>query len=75
MANILNDIYEPRFLNCSYAFRTNRNYHYSITIIKKSIMTKPFNYILVADIKGFFDNLDHKWLIKFLENDMKIRNL
>lgn len=75
MANILNDIYEPRFLNCSYAFRTNRNYHNSITIIKKSIMTKPINYILDADIKGFFDNLDHKWLIKFLENDMKIRNL
>lgn len=74
MANILNDIYEPRFLNCSYGFRPNRNCHNAIASIKKSIMTKPVNYILDADIKGFFDNVDHKWLIKFLENDIEDKN-
>ena len=37
-------------------------------------MTKPINYILDADIKGFFDNVDHKWLIKFLENDIEDKN-
>ena len=74
MANILNDVYELRFLNCSYGFRQNRNCHNAIANIKKSIMTKPVNYILNADIKGFFDNVDHKWLIKFLENDIEDKN-
>lgn len=74
MANILNDVYESRFLNCSYGFRQNRNCHNAIANIKKTIMTKPVNYILDADIKGFFDNVDHKWLIKFLENEIEDKN-
>lgn len=45
-----------------------------IAQIKKSIMTKPVNYILDADIKGFFDNVDHKWLMKFLEHDIEDKN-
>ena len=71
MANILNNVYEPRFLECSYGFRPQRNAHMAIAKIKKCIMTKPVNYILDTDIKGFFDNVDHKWLIKFLENDIE----
>ena len=74
MANVLNEIYEPRFLECSYGFRENRNCYMAIAKIKKSIMTKPVNYILDADIKGFFDNVDHKWLIKFLEHDIEDKN-
>lgn len=74
MANILNEVYEPRFLDCSYGFRPNRSCHDAISRIKKSIMTRPVNYILDADIKGFFDNVDHKWLIKFLENDIEDKN-
>lgn len=74
MANILNDIYEPRFLNNSFGFRPNRNCHQAISYIKKCIMTKRVNYIVDADIKGFFDNVDHTWLIKFLENDIEDKN-
>ncbi len=37
-------------------------------------MTKKVNYILDADIKGFFDNVDHEWLVKFLENDIQDKN-
>ena len=74
MANILNDIYEPRFLECSYGFRENRNCHNAIAKIRKTIMTKRVNYILDADIKGFFDNSYHKWLIRFLENDIEGKN-
>lgn len=74
MANILNEIYEPRFMETSYGFRENRNCHEVIREIKKLIMTKKVNYILDADIKGFFDNVDHKWLIKFLENDIEDKN-
>lgn len=75
IANILNQIYECKFLDCSYGFRENRNCHQAIRKINQTIMTKKVNYILDADIKGFFDNVDHKWLMKFLENDIGDKNL
>lgn len=74
MAEILNEIYEPRFLNCSYGFRPNRGAHDVLRIINRSISFKGINYVLDADIKGFFDNLDQKWLMKFLEHDIADRN-
>ena len=75
IADILNQIYECKFLDCSYGFRENRNCHQAIREINQTIMTKKVNYILDADIKGFFDNVDHKWLMKFLENDIGDKNL
>lgn len=71
MADILNDIYECKFLECSYGFRPNRNCHQAIKEINQRIMINKVNYILDCDIKGFFDNVDHKWLMKFLEHDIK----
>lgn len=70
MANVLSEIYECKFLNCSYGFRPNRNCHQAIREINQHIMINRVNYIVDADIKGFFDNVDHKWLMKFLENDI-----
>lgn len=60
MAGILNDIYEARFLNCSYGFRPNRSAHDVVCFINKTVMTRKVNYVMEADIKGFFDNLDQK---------------
>lgn len=74
MARILNEIYEPRFLDSSYGFREGRSVHDAIRDINQTIMTKKVDYILDCDIKGFFDNVDHKWLMKFLENDIADRN-
>ncbi|MBP7187008.1 MAG: group II intron reverse transcriptase/maturase [Ruminococcus sp.] len=74
MANILNDVYEPRFLDCSYGFRESRSAHDVVRLINQTIMRKKVNYVLVADIKGFFDNVDHEWLIKFLEHDIDDKN-
>ncbi len=74
MANILNDVYEPRFLDCSYGFRENRSAHDCIRAINQLIMTKSVNYILDCDIEGFFDNVDHRWMIKFLEHDIEDKN-
>jgi group II intron reverse transcriptase/maturase len=74
MAGILNDIYEERFLNCSYGFRPDRNAHQAVRLINQTIMTRKVNYVLEADIKGFFDNVDHDWLMKFLENDIVDKN-
>ena len=74
MANILNEIYECKFLECSYGFRPNRNCHQALREINQRIMVNKVNYILDCDIKGFFDNVNHKWLMKFLENDIKDKN-
>jgi len=74
MAGILNDIYEERFLDCSYGFRPERNAHQVVREINQTIMTRRVNYVLEADIKGFFDNVDHDWLMKFLENDIVDKN-
>ncbi len=74
MADVLNDVYEPRFLDCSYGFRPGRKAHDVVRFIDQTIMFKHVNYVLEADIKGFFDNLDQKWLVKFLEHDIADKN-
>ena len=74
MADILKDVYEPRFLDCSYGFRENRNAHQVVRYINQTIMCRKVNYVLEADIKGFFDNVDHDWLMKFLEHDIADKN-
>lgn len=70
-AKVLNAIYENIFLDCSFGFRPNRSCHDAIKALNKTIQDKRVNYILDADIKGFFDNVNHKWLIKFLEHDIQ----
>ena len=74
MAGILSDIYEERFLDCSYGFRPGRNAHQVVREINQTIMIHKVNYVLEADIKGFFDNVDHDWLMRFLENDISDKN-
>ena len=74
MAYVLNEIYETKFLDCSYGFRPNRNCHQAIREINQIIMTKKVNYILDADIKGFFDNVDHNCLMEFLRHDIGDKN-
>ena len=74
MAGVLNEIYEERFLDCSYGFRPGRNAHQVVREINQTIMIRKVNYVLEADIKGFFDNVDHDWLMKFLEHDIADKN-
>ena len=61
---ILEAIYEPKFKEFSFGFRPNRSCHDAIQRVNKHIMADKVNYILDADIKGFFDNIDHDWMIK-----------
>lgn len=70
MADILSEVYECKFLDCSYGFRPNRNCHQAIREINQRIMINKVNYILDCDIKGFFDNVNHNWLMKFIEHDI-----
>lgn len=74
MGDILTQVYEPRFLDCSYGFRPGRGQHQAIKKINDLIMHKRVNYILDCDIKSFFDNVDHTWLVRFLEHDIADKN-
>ena len=74
MADILNEVYEPRFLDCSYGFRPNRSAHDVVRFINEKVMHGNFKWVVEADIKGFFDNVNHKTLTMFLANDISDPN-
>lgn len=75
ITRILQSIYEEDFLECSFGFRPKRNCHQAINRVDKLIMTKQVNHIVEADIKGFFDNVSHEELMKFLEIRIVDRSL
>ena len=70
MAKILNSIYEPRFLECSKGFRPNKRAQDAVREIVHNTTVCKVGYIVEADIRGFFDNVDHEWLLKFLRHDI-----
>ena len=74
MAEVLSEIYENIFLDSSNGFRPNRNCHGVIREINQRIMIIKVNYILEADIKGFFDNVNHDKLMEFLEHTIQDKN-
>jgi group II intron reverse transcriptase/maturase len=75
VARILTAIYEQDFMHYSYGFRVNRSCHDALAYLDKVITRNAINWIIDADIKGFFDNVDHKWLIKCLEQRIADKNL
>ena len=66
IARILGAIYENEFVDFSYGFRPNRSCHHALEKLSSVIHTKPINHIIDADIKGFFNNVYHEWMMKFL---------
>ncbi len=75
MARILNAIFDVDFVETSYGFRPGRSGHDALNKLDKIIMTKPVNHIIDADIKGFFDNVNHDWLMKCLEQRISDKDL
>ncbi len=67
IARILEAIYEADFMDCSYGFRPKRSCHHALKSIHDTVMSRPVSYIIEADIKGFFDNVSHDWMMKFLQ--------
>ncbi len=65
-AEILEAIYEQDFIKDSYGYRPGKNAHQAIQAIKKELSGKH-NHVVEADIKGFFNNINHEWLIKMLK--------
>ena len=74
MSQVLIGVYESKFLDCSYGFRPGRSCHDVVRIIDNTVMREHVNFVLEADIKGFFDNVDHEWMMKFLEHDIADKN-
>jgi group II intron reverse transcriptase/maturase len=65
---VLQAIYEQDFLGFSYGFRPNRGCHQALDALTVAIVDRQVNWVLDADIAGFFDTIDHEWLIQFLEH-------
>jgi group II intron reverse transcriptase/maturase len=63
----LEPIYEPKFEDSSYGYRPGRSPHMCVDDLGRTIQQKKVNYVVEADIKGFFDTVNHEWMIKFLE--------
>lgn len=69
---ILVALYEPKFLDCSYGFRPNRNCHWAVSEVLKAIHGLT-DYVVEADIRNCFGTIDHDKLIMFLERDIADR--
>lgn len=67
VARILGAIYEADFLECSYGFRPGRSAHQALADLNTAVRTGAAQWIVEADIQGFFNHLDHEWLMRMLE--------
>jgi group II intron reverse transcriptase/maturase len=65
---ILEQVYEQDFLGFSYGFRPGKSQHHALDALYVAITQRKISWVLDADIRGFFDTLDHKWLMKFVEH-------
>jgi group II intron reverse transcriptase/maturase len=68
MVRILESIYEQDFLDDSYGFRPGRSCHDALRALGKTIEFGTVNYVVEADIKGFFDSVDRNWMERFLSH-------
>ena len=64
----LEPIYEAVFEDSSYAYRPGRNQHECLDALGRTIQQKKVNHVVEADIKSFFDKVNHEWMIKFLRH-------
>lgn len=75
LRRVLEAVFEPHFYDEMMGFRPERSCHKALRKLNHMIEKEKTNYILDADIKGFFDNLDHEWIVKFIESRIKDPNV
>src|SRR6202521_1225803 len=68
VVTILNEIYEVDFKGFSYGFRPGRSPHQALDALSVGLHRKRVNWVLDADICGFFDNMSHEWTMKFVQH-------
>ena len=73
IAQILEQIYEPKFYDESYGFGPNRNCHKAVKKVVETVGYQKTNYVVEANIRGFFDNVNYEWLMKMLVHDIADR--
>ena len=67
VAWILMAIYEQDFMGCSYGYRPKIGAKDAVRYLTKELQFGRYNYVVEADIKGYFDSIDHEWLLRMLE--------
>jgi RNA-directed DNA polymerase len=75
LAKILTAIYEEDFLDCSYGFRRDRGCHDALKELNRIIETRNINYVVDADIKGFFNHVNHEWMKKLIAHRITDPNI
>jgi group II intron reverse transcriptase/maturase len=75
VVTILNQIYEVDFRGFSYGFRPGRSPHQALDALTVGIQRKRVNWVLDADIRGFFDNMSHEWILKFIQHRVADRRI
>ncbi len=75
VVKVLEGIYEEDFLGFSYGFRPMRGQHDALDALTVGIKRSPVNWVLDLDIRKFFDQVDHDWLIRFLEHRVKDKRI
>ena len=75
VVTVLTPIYETDFLGFSYGFRPGRNQHQALDALWMGLHLKKVNWVLDADIKAFFDTVDHAWMMRFLEHRIADRRM
>jgi retron-type reverse transcriptase len=65
---ILNEIYEADFRGFSYGFRPGRSPHQALDALSVGLLRKRVNWVLDADIRGFFDQMSHEWTMQFVQH-------
>lgn len=75
LAKILNAVYEQDFLECSFGFRPQRGCHDALKVLNKILNKSEIQYVVDADIKGFFDHVDHDWMMKFINHRIADPNM
>ena len=72
---VLEQVYEEDFCNFSYGFRPRRSQHNALDAVWVGLTKRKVNWVLDADIQGFFDAIDHEWLVKFIEHRIADRRI
>jgi len=75
VVTVLNEIYEEDFLGFSYGFRPGRSQHDALDALTVGLRRKKVNWVLDLDVRGFFDNVSHEWLVKFVEHRIADRRI
>lgn len=68
VAEVLGAVYETEFLGFSYGFRPRRNPHHALDALSVGLTERKVNWVLDADIRGFFDAMSHEWIARFVQH-------